>query len=273
MKKSKAAVKPKPPPKPTSMPKTGSQYATIPAGSFRIGSLPDEEGASSKDTFKSTVTLTRPFLMKTTEVTQAEWYFVMGEPTESYDKACGLECPVGHVSWRRAIDYLNAISKKEGLEPCYAIQGEKVVWTQSPECTGYRLPTEAEWEYAARGGTDTARYGEIGDIAWYYDNSDGKHHPVGKKAANAYGLHDMLGNQWEWTWDVEDYKSTPFEGEMNDPIIGGLEQEEAGQNRILRGGNYKERQHIVRAAHRYQYPAGSDDAGYGFRPMRTVLKK
>jgi formylglycine-generating enzyme len=272
MKKSKEANSYKPPPKPKSFPKTGTQYVTVPAGSFRIGSTPDEQGASSKDTFNSTVTITRPFLIKTTEVTQGEWHFIMNSPSATYEKACGDDCPVGE-SWRRAVDYLNAISKKEGLEPCYAIKGEQVTWTRGLECTGYRFPTEAEWEYAARGGTDTPRYGELDDIAWHYDNSDGKIHPVGKKKANAYGLHDMLGNAYEWTWDAEDINAKLFADDPSDPFVGGLEMGELGTSRIVRGGSYSTRAYEVRAAHRYQYPAGSGDAQYSFRPVRTVVKK
>ncbi len=269
MTKSKAAATEKPPPKPKSMPK--SQYVTVPAGSFAIGAGPDEEGSNDKEKFDSTVTITRPFLMKTTEVTQAEWYFVLGEPSVSYDKTCGLDCAVGYVTWRRALDYLNALSKLEGLEPCYDLKKPLAVWTKGLDCTGYRLPTEAEWEYAARGGTETARYGDLDDIAWHSDNADSKPHPVGKKQKNAFGLFDMLGSQWEWAWDAEDYK--PFSGDMSDPIAGGMAQESEGQDRIVRGGSYRDSKLYVRAAHRFQNLANAGDINFGFRPVRTVVEK
>jgi formylglycine-generating enzyme required for sulfatase activity len=118
MHKSKAVAVEKPPPRPTAMPKTGTQYATIPAGTFDIGARPeDEPKQEGKEVFDSKVTITRPFKMKTTEVTQGEFYFVVGRLTWSYDKACGLDCPAS-FTWSEAILYLNALSKKEGLEPC-----------------------------------------------------------------------------------------------------------------------------------------------------------
>lgn len=260
-----------PPPKPASMPK--STFVTVPAGTFKIGATPDEEGVDeSKEVFKSAVvTISRAFTMKATEVTQAEWYFVMGQPTASYDKKCGLDCPVGHVSWRQALEYLNALSKKEGIEECYDLGGPLAKW-KGLDCKGYRLPTEAEWEYAARGGTATARYGELNDIAWYTDNSGGVPHPVGKKAANAYGLFDMLGNHWEWTWDAEDFNA-PLEGKVTDPVCGGFKQEEESKNRMLRGGGFDSNKIYVRAAHRHQSPPASGDARHGFRPVRPVIGK
>lgn len=274
MHKSIAFPREKPPPKPTAMPKTGSQYATIPAGSFRIGATPGEEGARDTEFFDATITITRPFLMKTTEVTQAEWHFITGNPSPSYDKACGGDCAVGYVGFREALSYLNALSKKEGLKPCYVVKKDGSQWLEGLECTGYRLPTEAEWEYAARGGTEGARYGELDDIAWHYENADGKPHPVGKKAPNAYGLFDMLGSQWEWTWDKDIYEQKPFAGDMSDPISGPLAEEDEGRSRVVRGGSYKDSDSRARAAHRFQSPpAGSGSVNFGFRPVRTVFEK
>ncbi len=269
MKPSKPAASEPPPARPKAMPKSGAQYVTIPAGTFRIGANPDEDGASDKETFDATVTISRPFLMKTTEVTQGEWHFVMGDPPPYYEKGCGLDCPAGGVTWLRALDYLNALSKREGLEECYAVTGPKPVWTKGLSCTGYRLPTEAEWEWAARGKTTSARYGEPDAIGWHSDNSDGKRHAVGQKAANAYGLYDMLGSQWEWTWDVEDYSQKPFSGRMTDPITGGLTGAKDG-NRIVRGGSFNDSRVYMRAAHRYQYLTDSGGTSYGFRPVRTI---
>jgi formylglycine-generating enzyme len=270
MKKSKPVPTEKLPPKPKSMPKVS--FATVPAGSFKIGAKESEQGASDKEVFDSTVTITRPFLMQTTEVSQAQWYFVTGELSPSYEKACGLDCAVGFVTWKAALEYLNALSKREGLEQCYDISDGKIAWTKGLACTGYRLPTEAEWEYAARAGTEGAQYGELDEVAWYYENSNGEPAKgLGKKKPNAYGLYDMLGSQWEWAWDAEDYK--PFAGKMADPITGGLETEELGTSRIVRGGSYRDSAMDVRAGHRYQYPASGGDKQFGFRPVRTVTKK
>ncbi len=275
MHKSKAAAVPKPPPKPAAMPATQKKYVTIKPGTFAIGAQEADASAdkdSSKDVFGGVkVTLTRPFMMKTTEVTHGEYYFVTGAPSTSYDKTCGMECPVNAISWREALIYLNALSKKEGLEPCYDMKADGAKWTKGLDCTGYRLPTDAEWEFAARGGLEEPRYGELDDIAWHYDNSDNKPHPVGKKKPNAYGLYDMLGNSWEYVWDAESYK--PYPEDVTDPILGGDSLETLGQDRVCRGGSYGERAYAVRATVRFQMPASSGGDSYGFRPVRTVVEK
>ncbi len=268
MKKSQPLKGEKPPPRPKSMPKVA--YATIPAGTFEIGAREGEPGADDDELFDATVTITRPFQMQTTEVSHGQWHFVMDLVSPSYNKECGQDCPVGYVSWIDTLRYLNALSKREGLEQCYEISEGKFTWPKGLACAGYRLPTEAEWEYAARGGTEGATYGELDDIAWHYDNSDGKLHPPGKKEPNKYGLYDMLGNAWEWTWDAKDFK--PFSGKMKDPIIGGQETESTG-DRVVRGGGFGDSHLYVRAGHRYQYPISSSDLRYGFRPVRTVTKK
>jgi len=270
MKPSKPSTpKDPPPPKPATMPSTGTQYVTIPAGTFRIGMLPNEEGNSMKEEFESTVTITRPFMMKTTEVTHGEWQFITGEVSLSYDKKCGQTCPVGNVGWKRALEYLNMLSKRENLESCYVIEEKQITWTKGVACTGYRLPTEAEWEYAARGKTTTARYGEVDKVGWAQSNSDGAAHPVGQKAANAYGLFDMLGNVWEWTWEIEDPNAV-YKGNMRDPILGGTTLSVNEGSRMVRGASYRSHPMDLRATHRYQYPASSDGTDYGFRPVRTV---
>jgi formylglycine-generating enzyme required for sulfatase activity len=118
----------------------------------------------------------------------------------------GKQNPVESVSWYDAIRFCNLLSKREGLKECYAISinGEDVIFND--ESDGYRLPTEAEWEYSCRAGTTEVIYGEIDKIAWYKENSNGKIQEVGKKEPNAWGLYDMLGNVWEWCWGVYDEK-------------------------------------------------------------------
>jgi len=273
MKKSTPMKAEPPPPKPKKMPK--QTYVTVPAGTFLIGAVQGEDMVDERREIfdKARVTISRSFMMKTTEVTDGEWYYVMGSVPASYRKACGLDCPVGHVTWRQALEYLNKLSKKEKLEECYDLSGELAVWKKGVECTGYRLPTQAEWEYAARGGTDGQRYGELADIAWYDDNSGDAAHPVGKKEPNAYGLFDMIGNVWEWTWDAEKSDKS-FVGKMTDPIIGGLNEGDSEEkSRVIRGGSFHHANYENRATRYYQFPVQSEMRSLGFRPVRTVNAK
>lgn len=110
--------------------------------------------------------------------------------------------PLTDVSWYDAIALCNKLSARDGLTPAYVIDDLEVTWV--PGCDGYRLPTEAEWQYACTAGAPAYRYGPLDDIAWYADNSSGHVQPVGQLAPNAWGLHDMLGNVWEWCWDLYD---------------------------------------------------------------------
>ncbi|MDX2968472.1 formylglycine-generating enzyme family protein, partial [Kribbella solani] len=110
--------------------------------------------------------------------------------------------PRTDISWYESVALCNQLSKDAGLSPAYTIDGENVHWDTTS--TGYRLPTEAEWQHACTAGTPAYRYGPLDDIAWHATNSAGHLHPPGQKLPNPLGLHDMLGNQWEWCWDLYD---------------------------------------------------------------------
>ena len=207
----------------------------IKAGSFTMGSPANEPGRSS-DEVQHKVTITRSFYMMKNEITQGEFQALMGY-NPSHFSSCGSTCPVEEVNWHEVAAYANALSKKEGLSECFKCSGSGTSVSCSAvshsgyvACKGWRLPTEAEWEYAARAGTTGARYGNLDDIAWSVKLFGNKTHPVGGKQANAWGLYDMLGNVWEWTYDwYGDYSSSA----VVDPVGTS-----SGSWRVYRGGGW-----------------------------------
>ncbi len=155
--------------------------------------------------------------------------------------------PAVDVSWPDAIRFCNALSEREGLTPAYDL--DSLSWDTSAD--GYRLPSEAEWEYACRAGTTGPRHGPLDEIAWYRENSAESRHDVGGKAPNAWGLYDMLGNVWEWCWDVYD-------------------AEVYGEYRVLRGGGWFDEQWSCRASvRRRSHPTFRVD-DVGFRLARAL---
>lgn len=136
-------------------------------------------------------------------VTRELYHAVQGRtPGDS----AGPRTPMTDISWKEAVEFCNALSRKAGFRPCYTTgedrDGLDVIcdW----QADGYRLPSEAEWEYACRAGTSGVRYGELDEIAWHRGNSGGEVHDIGTRVPNAWGLHDMIGNVWEWCWDLYD---------------------------------------------------------------------
>jgi formylglycine-generating enzyme required for sulfatase activity len=264
----------------------GGTWVTVEPGTFLMGAPEDEPGRAPMDEeVQHEVTLTHRYRVLSTEVTQAQFEAAMGY-NPSVVTPCGTACPVQDVSWYQAAAYCNALSELVGLAPCYTCTGSGTTVTcePSPEhatpyaCPGYRLPTEAEWEYAARAGTTTATYNGTVDlahteceqpnpvldsIAWFCGNSSSdEKHAVGAKAPNAWGLADMLGNVNEWTGDwYGDYAA----GAVTDPWGSAT-----GTTRVYRGGSIMDGAVNVRAARREGMEPTFYDNIIGFRPVRTL---
>ena len=205
----------------------GMEFVWVPAGDFLMGSTSPE--ADDREQPVTQVRISRGFWLGKYEVTQAAWQRVMG--TNPSDNAgCG-QCPVEQVSWYDALDFIQLLNVQTGGNL-------------------YRLPTEAEWEYAARAGTTGNRYGNLDEVAWHGSNSDGRPHPVGQKAPNAWGLHDMLGNIWEW---VADWYGPYPGGSVTDPQGPSF-----SSLRLIRGGGWNA---FMAASVRVSYRARANDAG------------
>jgi formylglycine-generating enzyme required for sulfatase activity len=243
------------------------------AGTFTMGSLLSELGGNTNET-RHEVTLTRDFWLQTTEVTQGDYQALMGSNPSGFT-ACGASCPVEQVSWYDAIAYANARSRAEGLPECYDGEGNVIGGNTVYECCGYRLPTEAEWEYAARAGTSTATYRgdltgnpfscdaqpNLDPIAWFCGNSGDGTRAVGTRSANAWGLYDTLGNVREWTSDWYD----GYPGAVTDPVGPS-----AGSGRVVRGGSWLDNALDARAAARRNLDPGYRFRNVGFRLARTL---
>jgi formylglycine-generating enzyme required for sulfatase activity len=263
------------------------EMVQISGGTFMIGSPTSEPGRNSDET-QHQVTLSS-FSIGKYQVTQGQYQAVMGTNPSSYrtppDGENPARRPVERVSWYDAVEFCNRLSEMEGLAPYYAIgkttsdpnntnSDDTHKWLVMPNAgsNGYRLPTEAEWEYACRAGTTTAYNTGASisdDTGWYRDNSGSRTHEVGKKPANAWGLHDMHGNVWEWCWDWYNssgsyYSSAAAAGpDPAGPVSGPC--------RVYRGGSwYYDGQHL-RSAFRYFVNPSFRSNSIGFRLVRPEL--
>jgi formylglycine-generating enzyme required for sulfatase activity len=248
-------------------------FVLIEPGTFTMGSPTSEEGRES-DEVSHQVTLTRGFYLQTTEVTQEQWLSVMNHNPSHFTR-CGRECPVERVSWYDAVGYANALSRADGYSECYDWRGKVRGGGSIYDCTGYRLPTEAEWEYAARAGSTGARYGTPDRIAWYSGNSGAATHAVGELEPNAWGLYDMLGNVWEWTHDrpshydasvIDPVNPTPFEIPSLRVLFGGRPRGSRG----VRGGGWDSFASELRSANRGGHTPTNYFDDVGFRLARTA---
>jgi formylglycine-generating enzyme required for sulfatase activity len=229
---------------------SGMTFRLIPAGTFVMGSLSDELGHIT-DEAQYTVTITESYYMQTTEVTQGQWKAVMGSNPSHFD-SCGLNCPVEKVSWDDCQTFISALNAK----------GEG----------SYTLPTEAQWEYAARAGSNKAfTNGGISNtitdsnldiMGWYDSNSNSTPHAVAQKQANAWGLFDMHGNVWEWCHDWYDTYPTISVTNPGGPSTGS--------SRVFRGGAWNKYAEKCRSARRGYETTGYRSESLGLRLMRTL---
>jgi len=226
----------------------------VAGGSFQMGRADGED--DEKPMHKVTLT---GFSIGATEVTQAQYKAVMHtNPSNHY----GDNLPVEQVSWFDAVNFCNQSSLVDKLTPYYTIEGTSV--TTDEMANGYRLPTEAQWEYAAQGGSKShgftyAGSNEIETVAWYGNNSDGKTHPVANKAPNELGLYDMGGNAWEWCWDWYGAYTTEVQTDPAGAVTGSF--------RVIRGGGFNSRAHLASPSGRYNFE-GDVDRDLGFRVVR-----
>jgi formylglycine-generating enzyme required for sulfatase activity len=245
----------------------------IPAGSFQMGDSFSEGESNERPVHTVTVSA---FYMDTHEVTKALWDEVASwAAAHGYDigpgsaQGTGPAHPVTYVIWYEAVKWANARSEREGLTPCYTLSGSVYRTGESaPNCNwsanGYRLPTEAEWEKAARGGLSGRRYpwGDAIDCGKAnYSGCVDSTAPVGSYAANGYGLYDMAGNVWEWCWDW-----------YGSDLAGGVDPRgpASGSGRVDRGGGWFILADYCRVALRDYYGPGSEGVNLGFRLVRTA---
>ena len=216
----------------------------LPAGSFEMGSY---EGTAEQPVHRVNVP---SFLVGKTEVTQGQWKAVMGSNPSRFSN-CGDDCPVEQVTWNDVQEFAQRLSQKTGKQ--------------------YRLPSEAEWEYAARAGSNAKwSFGDseyqLGEYAWFSANSQGKTQRVAQKRPNAFGLFDMHGNVWEWVEDCwhDNYTGAPTDGRA---WTTGC----SGSSRVLRGGSWVDYPALLRSAVRLRYAPDFRNVGNGFRLARTLL--
>lgn len=259
----------------TQQPDTAPSIAmiTIPAGTFAMGTWyhdGDERPVRN-------VTISRSFLISKYEVTQHLWKKVMGDNPSYF---LGDSLPVENINWFHAITFCNKLSQKVGLTPVYTIVNDTtILWNNQAD--GYRLPTEAEWEYACRAGTTTEFYtgpfsnslidSALDKAGWYCGNAQNKTHPVGKKIPNNFGLYDMHGNVWEWVWDWFAYytpnDTTDWVVSQRQPIY-----QEPYYKKMQRGGSYdcEGPHHYGRSPHRHLTFPEIKAPSFGLRVARNI---
>lgn len=235
---------------------TGIEFVMIPAGEFDIGLISKEEkeedknGNKDKSPYKCLthkVTIKNPFYMGKSSVTQKQWKMIMGK-NPSYFR--GDDRPVEMVSWTEVQKFVKKLNEKERTDK-------------------YRLPSEAEWDYACRAGTQTRYYfgdddSKLSEYAWHAENSGGQTHPVARKKHNLWGLYDTHGNVWEWVQDNwhENYKGAPIDGSAWEDV--------GDSHRVSRGGSWYCSAILCRSASRFKRDPENHISNLGFRLLREL---
>lgn len=224
----------------------GMEFVLVPAGSFMMGS---DNGSGERRVRQ--VNITKTFYMGKYEVTQDEWYRIMGNNPAYFNthriKENSGYFPVENVSWYGAKEFIKRLNAEEGSDR-------------------YRLPTEAEWEYAAKGGANHSYFGSstVGKIGWYAKNSDGKTRKAGTRKPNGYGIYDMNGNVREWVEDMY-HENALHLLHPDDPSYTGK-----GSRRVVRGGSWIDSAEMLVPSYRSSYPSEFRSSIIGFRVVRTA---
>ncbi len=247
---------------------TGLPPAPCPTGTVRLDAGLYDVGATDGDPYATDdelphlAELTRPFCVMLTEVTQGEYAAVMDDRPSTFE---GELRPVETVRWLDAVRFANALSSAQQLLPAYTIEVDEVRW--NPAAPGWRLPTEAEWEIAARGGEAYTWAGSnrVQDVAWTSESSSGTTQPVASLEPNGFGLYDMSGNVSEWVWDWY----APYAGDAVDPQGPAIPADE-WTGRVTRGGSWYEHPVAARVAARDHHPPDTPMSHDGLRLVRNA---
>jgi formylglycine-generating enzyme len=243
----------------------------IPKGEFRMGCSMEQGYYCGHDEKPvHVVQITQPFYMMKSEVSQELYQSITKENPSRFSK-CGSKCPIENISWREAVIFANTLSTKEGLETCYDIQEQNVLWSKGVSCKGWRLPTEAEWEYAARGGKIQTYAGskEIEPVGWYVKNAKGKTHLICEKQENAFDLCDMNGNVEEWVWDW--YEPKYFVSQSKKEKVVNPLGSESSKYKVLRGGHFRDEEVNVHTSARNAAQPNKTYETVGFRLCRSIF--
>lgn len=228
-------------------PFTGIEFVLIPAGEFEMGSPSEEQGRFPNECPAHRVTIKKSFYIGKSSVTQKQWKKIMGRNPSHFK---GEDRPVEMVSWIEVQKFVEKLNEKEHTDK-------------------YRLPSEAEWEYASRAGTQTRYHfgndeSKLDEYAWYAENSSGQTHTISQKKPNSWGLYDMYGNVWEWVQDNwhENYKGSPSNGSSW--------EDENSSHKVSRGGSWYCSAILCRSASRFKRGSENHISNLGFRLLREL---